>query len=432
MSTITPTKFSPVLRSIGKTPISLRDDIVQSCDHSALRQEIADVTLPFWFDYAIDPKKSGYVLGYDAVAGKLPEARRLLVSQARLLWTFSRAHLRGYSNDSRSYLRAAEHGFRTILEHFKDKQHGGYVWSVESTHDTDSRKILYAQSFLIFALVEYARAAKSNDALAEATSIFYWIEADRVRRGLDRPMDILPRDPNSSSDIPSDLAGVAIKGYRGANTALHWMEALIELYTETHSAEVRRALEASLEDNRTIFFPADLHHAYTFKATNPTLRSDVEKQPTSYGHNVEFGWLMLHAQKTLGIHPDFAHHRAMIDHTLGFGFDHARGGVFNCGPVAATASDRGKTWWTQAEMIAALSYLIAGDHAELRHVEALKKMMNWYFTVQMDLPTGSPMWELREDGTPIDTRISCAWQAGYHDLRARWILLDLLENRLHL
>ena len=56
------------------------------------------------------------------------------------------------------YLTAANSGYRFLLEHFLDRDRGGYAWSDRPIGPpVNDAKILYGQAFVIYAFVEHAR-----------------------------------------------------------------------------------------------------------------------------------------------------------------------------------------------------------------------------------------------------------------------------------
>ena len=148
---------------------------------------------------------------------------------------------------------------------------------------------------------------------------------------------------------------VELGGAKSANTHLHLMEALTELFEATHDQEVRRSLEEALRINSTSFYPSD--------PAKSTFHYHPDWQPVtaassaglSYGHNVEFAWLMIRAEKILGRDLSWAHFDAELNHALKYGYDHTRGGLYSRGMDDQPATDTDKVWWVQAEMLAALS-----------------------------------------------------------------------------
>src|SRR5580765_119873 len=137
-----------------------------------MREDLTEKTLPYWFDTTLDKTNGGYVLA-DDVQGPRAATEKQLVTQSRLIWTFSRVHLKGFGAEKRNYLKAAEHGYRFLLDHFLDKKNGGYFWTTDlSGKVLNDRKILYGESFVIYALVEYYRASNDKEALRRAIELY--------------------------------------------------------------------------------------------------------------------------------------------------------------------------------------------------------------------------------------------------------------------
>ncbi|MDD2468399.1 MAG: AGE family epimerase/isomerase, partial [Desulfobulbus sp.] len=84
------------------------------------RAQLAEKILPYWFDTAQDRINGGYLLSDPG-----PTKEKAVVTQARMIWTFSIVHRKGFSDERRNYLKAAEQGYRFMIEHFLDKNHGG-------------------------------------------------------------------------------------------------------------------------------------------------------------------------------------------------------------------------------------------------------------------------------------------------------------------
>ena len=74
---------------------------------------------------------------------------------------------------------------------------------------------------------------------------------------------------------------------------------------------------------------------------------------TSYGHNVEFAWLLLYAADGLGqpreTYADVT--RKIFDHTLEYGVNYEYGGVFVEGSSNAPTTITEKQFWQQAEVM---------------------------------------------------------------------------------
>ena len=71
------------------------------------------------------------------------------------------------------------------------------------------------------------------------------------------------------------------------------------------------------------------------------------------------------AQQALGQPLAWDHFYAHLDHALQYGFDHQAGGLYNLGiGTNSAAHDRVKVWWSQAEMLAALTVSLQHQQRE--------------------------------------------------------------------
>src|SRR5690349_6683815 len=137
------------------------------------RTQLIQKILPYWYDTAIDHRNGGYILSDDAAKKAAPATEKQLVTQTRMIWGFSHAHLRGFSDSRRNYLMAAERGYQFLQDHFLDKQYGGYFWTTDlAGKPQDERKLVYGESFAIYGLVEYYRASGNKAALGQALELY--------------------------------------------------------------------------------------------------------------------------------------------------------------------------------------------------------------------------------------------------------------------
>jgi len=345
-----------------------------------------------------------------------------LVSQSRLLYVFSLAHRLGYGGGGRQYLDAALHGYRFLRERMRDEEHGGYFWRVNSDGTvTDAKKWLYGQSFALYALVEFHRASGHPDALAEARALFATVEdrmKDRVYGGwveLAGPdFSVLPPgQPIRESGMHHTT------GIKTANGHLHWMEALSELLAVTGDSTVRGSLEEVLRLSVEIFFASPGVSPLEVTADWSPAPGE-SRNPMNYGHNLEFAWLMLRAQRVLGAPPGLELFDALLSHSLEHGFDMERGGFYANGERgAAPALDTSKVWWVQAEGLAALSDALATEGAgeRPRNERCLGLLLDWIWRYQR-LADGCWVWSTEAAGKIQVPTKAGHWKAGYHEVRA--------------
>lgn len=392
------------------------------------RRELVGRMLPWWQENTVDPA-GGYTLNHDARRGRTAPQERQLVSQARMIWGFSLAHRRGLASGNRDYLAAATHGIEFLARHLKDPEHGGYFFSVEPEgRPRDARKLLYGQAFVIYALVEYHRASGGRAALDEALQLFQLMQSrahDTRHRGWTEHFErdwtpLPPRAPN---------AIVEVAGLKSANTHLHLMEAFAELYAETGDREVRGALIEALELNKTYFYPSEAgRSAFHFQPDWKPV-TDPSSAGLSYGHNVEFAWLMLRAEEVLRRTPSWRHFHNHLHHALRHGTDPGRGGLYNRGTGNDPATDTDKVWWAQAEMIAALTDGLRDRPGHAPYEEALLRLLRFMKDHGTDPATGIWYDTVQADGTPKATGLAHSWKANYHDVRGLLRMIDQFRPR---
>lgn len=387
------------------------------------RAELKNQVLPYWLT-TIDLTNGGYLLSDDAVKGRSTPREKSLVSQARMVWTFSHVHNKGLDDAQGTYLNAARNGYHFLLNRFRDREHGGYFWKTSvSGEPTNERKIIYGEAFVIYAFVEYHRATRNPEPLQRAMELYRLIQRrahDRAHGGwvehFTRDWKPLPyRDPAGE---------VEVAGLKSANTHLHLMEAFSELYDVTNDPEVRKSLAEALNINRNYFYPLDAAKSCFHRQPDWKEVTDPRSSGLSYGHNVEFAWLMLRAEEVLGQKRSWKHFQAHLDHALEYGYDHERGGLYNRGFGNEPANDRDKVWWVQAEMMAALADALQHEK-NARYERKLEQLVHFVNRYQADPRDRVWLDTVTADGQPKGTGKAHGWKANYHDVRA---LVKFIES----
>ena len=390
------------------------------------REELASKIMPYWLR-TLDERQGGYLLADDPQRPRQASEKQL-VSQSRMIWTFSRVHRFGLSHDRQDYLRAAAHGYHFLGRSLFDSRHGGYFWKTDlAGQPVNDCKFLYGQSFVVYALVEYYRASGERQALQRAVDLYH-----AIQRHLHDPkhggwLEHTERDwrPLTAGDGRNE---VEVIGYRSANAHLHWMEALAELYDATRDAGIKKSLQEALRINMKYFYPKDPGAAAFHRQPDWKPVTDPSSAGLSYGHNVEFAWLMVRAQQVLGRKPAWNHFYAHLHHALKYGYDHQLGGLYNRGLDDQPATDTAKIWWVQAEMLAALSDALA-HRPDAAHETALRQLVRFIRTYQADPRDGIWLDTVTAAGQPARRAKAHSWKANYHDVRAIVKFIETFERQ---
>jgi len=382
-----------------------------------MKSDLQNKVFPYWYDKTVDWENGGYLL--DAtIEGQGKPKDKMIVSQARMLWGFSHAQLKGLGDPQRDYLKAARQGYEFIRNHFYDTANGGYFTSTGIEGDPlDRRKTLYGQSFVIFAFLEYHRASADIRARNDAIELFKLLQKKAHDGNHNGWFEHFEEDWTIIKERVAGDYVIEIPGYKSANAHLHWMEAMTALYRENPTAQLKQALAECIEVNQKYFYPkypakSAFHRHFDWRQV-----SDADSMGVSYGHNVEFAWLMVDAQRAIGREPSWDHFYAIMDHALKNGFDHQRGGLYDRGYLDNPATRTDKIWWAQAEMMAALSVGLR-NHVKAEYGIALEKLNQFIWAYMVFPQNGIWVYSVSADGQVVNPTLANNWKAAYHDVRA--------------
>jgi len=415
------------------------DDRATITEHAhRLRHRLPASILPYWLEHSRDDEHGGFLVpddivrsrarrvGRRVVRGRIqPTTHKQLVTQGRMLWLFSHLHRRG-DDATGAALTAARSGDTFLAEHFLDREHGGYAWTTDPAGTvTNPVNHLYGIAFAVFGSVEYARATGSDLPLTRA------LDAHRAVEGHlhdDRHGGWREHADADWSAVADDDPRVLVPfaGRKSGNTVLHWMEALIELADETRDPAVLASLAEALDRCRTVLYPAD--PAATREPCFPDWSADPQlAQPVSYGHNVEFAWLMIRAQAVVGDRPDWARFHRYVDHALRCGYDDEHGGLCTAGDGDGPATHRHKVSWVQCEAVNALVVALTESPEPFdraRYERALAGILRFTERHLTDRRDGVQLESVQADGGRRWPKKSGDWKVGYHEVRTAVMLVD--------
>jgi len=384
--------------------------------------------LPFWFQRVAAPE-GGFTTYFDRHGRPTGQTDKTLIQQTRSLFMLSHAQRNGFGGGKTQDLLAT--GIEWFLKHFHDPENDGWYWILDREgRPLVADKILYGQSFAIYALSEYALATRDprGRQLAERTFELVQKYAADTANGGYREMFLADWQPR-----PAGPSGGDRKSF---DVHMHLMEAYTALY-ELSGAEIhrRKLLEVSEVLWTRMFNPATCTGIAQFSLDFKPLPAimfktvwgadrDNEGEPrpldnTSYGHNIEFLWLFLHALEVLGEPADAYRDRLsrLARHTLRYGVDPVHGGVFVEGPHDGPARDQQKEFWQQAESLVGLldAYLLTGETA---FWEAFLKVFGFVWDHLINHEMGEWYALLARDGTVLWDYLGHAWKNNYHTTRS--------------
>lgn len=402
-----------------------------------IRTHLTEGIIPFWSSHGDDVENGGYSTYWTADGQPGPDLDKYIVTQTRMIWGWAR--MARFLDDAR-HLERARRGFEFFTRHFWDAEFGGWVWRTDpSGVVVDAGKVVYGQSFAIYALAEYHLATGDEAALQRAVETFELLQehcADPERGGYWENFE-----PDWQRSEPGFCGG----DRKSLDIHMHLMEAFTTLAEATGDARHLRALadvqqlicermvdaENGLAYNQfdgdfTRIPAIDIRR--TWNAERAT--GEVIEQPTdttSYGHNVELAWLLPEADRVLG--QPGAHRELslkLVDHCLRYGLDEERGGVYRDGPHRGEPLVWDKEWWQNAEVLVGFleAYLLSGED---RYAEAF--LSTWEFDRTHFINPEFGEWRqlLDRDGNVLVGDLGNPWKGIYHTGRAMVESLSRLE-----
>jgi len=428
----------------------------QHDDATLIRQEIDEILrtkiIPFWLQRSVDEVYGGYLTSFDENGRADGKTDKYIVTQCRMVWGFS--HLLPYADvaDRPAMLAAAGQGVKFLIDRFWDNRHGGFAWQVARNGTVlDSAKLVYGESFAIYAFSEYFLQTGDRAALHYAERTFDLLQvhaADTLNGGYYE---------NLEADWSRSPGGFAAGDRKSLDIHMHLMEAFTTLYQATQKDIHRRKLsevvclilrhmvnrEAGYGYNQfdAAFnkLPAiNINRTWNAeRETNETIGEPTDT--TSYGHNVELSWLMGLALQVLEQQPgalaedgaaaaglvDRVILQRLLDHSLQFGYDHEFGGVYRDGVADQKVLVTDKEWWQNFESL--VGYLNGYRQYGQRAYWAAF-VQTWRFVKEkfLNLAVGESRQLLDRRGTPIVANLGNPWKGIYHTGRALAECLDRL------
>ena len=394
-----------------------------------------------WYPAVVDSIHGGYLSDFSADWKPKGNQNKMIVTQARHVWTASQAAMR--YPDEPMFLEVAKHGVDFLREAMWDDTYGGFYTLVlqdGTPSQSSSQKTAYGNAFGIYGLAAYARASSDPSALQFAQEAFLWLDEHShdteyggyfqhiLRNGtaLREGTRVPPKDQNSS---------------------IHLLEAFTELYHVWPDERIRARLSEMLflirdtmvqnEQYLQLYFESDWSPV-SYRDSLPAIReANYGIDHVSVGHDVETAFLMLEAARALGIPEDTTVRigKSMVDHALHVGWDEMEGGLYDVvyylpGNNHATVIEDTKTWWAQAEGLNSLllMHTLYPSHSPSYYDQF---ELLWSYTKSYLIDSERGGWYsggLDKEPERKSMAKSHIWKGSYHTVRSLMHSADMLAS----
>lgn len=403
---------------------------VISCRDEAQNHLLHEL-MPFWMDRCKDEKNGGFITHFDQYGNDSGEDEKSLIAQTRSVYTFASLHRAGYGEGQCADF--ARHGVNYLLDKMWDKEYGGFYWTTNRSGQVQiDEKILYGHSFAIYALSEYTLATSDPRGLEYAEKVYTLMQQHAADIRFGGYFEMFLRDWTLKAP------GAAGGDRKTLDVHMHLMEAFTTLYECSQRAVHKRKL------NEIIGLVQDkiLHPKYHTGVPQffedwreaPQIKFDIvwgwdrfaeggqktqADDNTSYGHNVEYAWLLMHAldvlQEPIDKHLNII--QAEFDHALANGIDWEYGGVYVEGSHAGGVYDREKEFWQNAEMLIALLEACLRFDID-KYWPVYENVHRFVFDKMINHQVGEWWPLMTREGKPIWTHMSHSWKVNYHTVRS--------------
>lgn len=375
--------------------------------HAELQSELTEI-LHFWSTQTIDHRQGGFIGKMDNQGLVDYTAPKGLVLNARILWTFSAA----YANlHDPMYLAVAQRAFGVLSTHFYDDDFGGYYWSVTATGAAlNTRKQIYGQAFVLYALAEYLRVLDAElqaEVLPRARAIFDWIEQYSFDPRYNGYWEAVARDGSTLEDLR--LSDRDRNDPKTMNTHLHILEAYANFYRSWPDSLLHQRLKNLIDLFLDKIIDPQTRHLICFF----DVQWNPSPAPVSYGHDIETAWLLLEAAEIAQYRLEDAREMAVaVAVAAAEGFDAQSGALLYEDHLPE------KHWWVEAE--AMVGFLNAWELTREEHF--FEKSLSCWAYIQNHLKDklhGEWYWGINAQGNVMATEDKVGfWKCPYHNTRA--------------
>lgn len=362
------------------------------------RGYMLETFLRCWQRHCLDREHGGYIADFDRQWRFIGPGHKSLVSQARLIYTFSAGCRHGGSAE---FADPAGHGLQFLQEKMADREQGGWLWRVSRDGMVlEPVKHTYGHAFVIFGLSEYARAVARPDAAALALRTLQALRQSAA-------------GPGGGFWTLMDRSWQPIERRRGQNPHMHLLEACMSLYDASGD---RLAIETALQiaDLATRRF---VHPRYgcleEYFEEDWSALSDDEAEPVRVGHQFEWCWLLNRLSDRTGQEHWRDLGDSLMDWGLRYGTDRQYGGFVNTCSRQGDPLDTSKSHWVESEALRALLYLVIARKREgLR--ETFMDAAGFARKYCEDSEYGGWYSSVQADGTPENDHKGSEWKLDYH------------------
>ena len=375
------------------------------------RTGLLEDTIPFWTRHSIDREHGGYLTFLDR-GGSVYGTDKPVWLQGRIVWVYSRLY--NEIEPRPEWLELAKHGLDFLLKHCFDSDGRMFFLVTRDGTPLRKRRYLFAETFAVMALAEYARATGEDRYRAKAAEVFDTIIRYHTTPGLLEPKDIPGVRPMKSHAMPMILLATSQIARQVDDRPVYREtidRSLFEVANHFSKPEFRALLEHVGPEGQVIDSP--------------------EGRVVLPGHAIETAWFIMEEGRFRKDWELSLSALPILEWSLERGWDDEFGGLLyytdlEHRPCVQYEWDM-KLWWPHTEALYAtlLAHHLTGDPKWEAWYE---KLHSYAFSHFPDPEHGEWFGYLHRDGTVSHHLKGNLWKGPYHLSRMQMLCWKLLEE----
>ncbi|MDX6257796.1 MAG: N-acylglucosamine 2-epimerase [Frankiales bacterium] len=406
--------------------------------HEFYRRLVVEDLLQFW-TAAIDTRHGGVFTSFNNAGTMLVSTDKYTWSQGRFAWLTARlSEMAGkglIDADPDELLEQSRRTVEFLLDHaFLPDGHCAFVLTAEGEPkeafpDSGLDPSIWADSFVIMGLSEFARVAKSLPIAERALDAYDGVRT-RIRSGVFRT-EPYPFPPEYRPfSVPMGMLNLAQELAHGLRACHHSRAAEVEADADELAAEL---LASYVEEGNSVTELVPRH---------PADADSLLARHVNPGHVIECMWFVLHQLRRGADKPSMLRAAAVIKESVRLGWDSDYGGLLRYvdrlggEPQGALAGGRYeelvrdtwsmKLWWPHSEALYAL--LLAWELTSDSELLDLYWRVHEYTFATFPNPDATVReWiQIRDrQGRPDDRVVALPVKDPYHILRDAMLIIEL-------
>ena len=374
-----------------------------------LKAELSDI-LEYWMQYSLDEKNGGFFGKIDQENKVDETASKGAVLNTRILWSFSAAY--NCTKDEK-YLAVAHRAFGYINTYFIDKEFGGIYWTVNYKGEPeDTKKQIYALSFLQYACSEYYQSTKLQTAKTLAVNLYHLIEQYSFDPAQTGYLEAFTRQWKAIDDLR--LSSKDANEKKTMNTHLHVLEAYTNLYRIWPDAALYKSIVLLIKNFTGHIINQKSWHLHLFFSEQWEVKGNIVLKAAEVIKDQK----LITQLKTIAVKIADATTEG-LDADGGLWYEKEEGHLV-----------KQKHWWPQAE--AMIGFFTAWQITSLPTYLSYS-LNSWQFIKSkiIDHANGEWFWGVNENGIVMQGEDKVGlWKCPYHNSRACIELLNRMETLL--